>query len=548
MNVSKFFRLCNDKHKKGLENNMEKKKAGVLKRGAGILMPITSLPSPYGIGTLGKEAFRFVDFVKETGGIYWQVLPIGPTSYGDSPYQSFSAFAGNPYFIDLDILVEEGLLKQEELDEREWGEEPAKVDYGVIYENRYTVLRQAFARSSHANTKEFKKFEQDNAYWLSDYCLFMALKGEFKGKSWTDWDDDIRLRKPAAVSSYEKKLKQEIEFWKFCQYKFDAQWTSLKTYANDLGIEIIGDIPLYVAMDSCDVWVHSDVFELDEDLRQINIAGVPPDLFSATGQRWGNPLYRWDVMEKNDFDWWKKRMLFSSYHYDVIRIDHFIGIVNYYSIPAECETAVDGKWKKGPGKKLTDMINRTIGSGRIIAEDLGVLTQPVIDLMEENNYPGMKILGFALDLTPDNAYLPHNYANDNSVIYIGTHDNETLVGALSSIDEARQWRIAEYYDAQNPYDIPRAIIKRVYSTNCRVAIFQMQDLLYLDNSSRLNAPSSVGENWRWRLLKEQYNKIDTKYYKHLADIYYRINTKEQKEEKEQKEKKVEEITKVNEKK
>ena len=519
---------------------MEKKKAGVLKRGAGILMPITSLPSPYGIGTLGKEAFRFADFVKETGGIYWQVLPIGPTSYGDSPYQSFSAFAGNPYFIDLDILVEEGLLKQEELDERDWGDEPAKVDYGLIYGNRFPVLRQAFARSSHANTKEFKKFEQDNAYWLSDYCLFMALKGEFTGKSWTDWDDDIRLRKPEAVSRYEKKLKQEIEFWKFCQYKFDEQWTNLKAYVNDLGIEIIGDIPLYVAMDSCDVWVHSDVFELDEDLREINIAGVPPDLFSATGQRWGNPLYRWDVMEKNDFDWWKKRMLFASYHYDVIRIDHFIGIVNYYSIPAECETAIDGEWKKGPGKKLTDMINSTIGSGRIIAEDLGVLTQPVIDLMEANNYPGMKILGFALDLTPDNTYLPHNYAHDNSIIYIGTHDNETLVGALSNIDEARQWRIAEYYDAQNPYDIPRAIIKRVYSTNCRVAIFQMQDLLYLDNSARINAPSSVGENWRWRLLEEQYDKIDTKYYKHLAEIYYRINTKEQNKEKEQKEEKKEE--------
>ena len=264
---------------------MEKKKAGLLKRGAGILMPITSLPSPYGIGTLGKAAFRFADFVKETGGKYWQVLPIGPTSYGDSPYQSFSAFAGNPYFIDLDILVEEELLEQEELEEREWGEERTKVDYGLIYGNRFPVLRLAYARSTHENTKEFKKFEEENAYWLSDYALYMALKGEFKGKSWTDWDDDIRLRKPEAVSHYEKKLKQEIGFWKFCQYKFDEQWKKLKAYVNELGIELIGDIPLYVAMDSCDVWVHSDVFELDEDLREINIAGVPPDLFSETGQR-----------------------------------------------------------------------------------------------------------------------------------------------------------------------------------------------------------------------------------------------------------------------
>ena len=511
---------------------MEKKKAGLLKRGAGILMPITSLPSPYGIGTLGKAAFRFADFVKETGGRYWQVLPIGPTSYGDSPYQSFSAFAGNPYFIDLDILVEEGLLEQKELKERTWSEESAKVDYGLIYGNRFPVLRLAYARSAHEETKEFKKFEKENAYWLSDYSLYMALKGEFKGKSWTEWDDDIRLRKPEAVSRYEKKLKQEIGFWKFCQYKFDEQWKNLKAYVNELGIELIGDIPLYVAMDSCDVWVHSDVFELDEDLREINIAGVPPDLFSETGQRWGNPLYRWDVMEKNDFDWWKQRMLFSSYHYDVIRIDHFIGIVNYYSIPAEAETAMEGKWKKGPGKKLTDMINRTVGNAKIIAEDLGVLTQPVIDLIEANNYPGMKILEFALDINPDNTYLPHNFTTDNSIIYLGTHDNETLVGALSGIDEAGQWRIAEYYDAQNPYDIPRAMIKRVYASNCRVAIFQMQDLLYLDNSARMNAPSSIGENWRWRLLEEQYQKVDTKYYKHLAEIYYRINNDEEDEEEE----------------
>ncbi len=502
---------------------MGKKTAGTLKRGAGFLMPISSLPSPYGIGTLGKEAYRFADFVKEAGGIYWQVLPIGPTSYGDSPYQSFSAFAGNPYFIDLDVLAEEGLLTQEEIDAKEWGEDPADADYAKIYENRFEVLRAAYERSTHARTKDFKQFEEDNAYWLGDYSLYMAVKGSFESKSWTEWDDDIRLRKPEAVSRYEKKLKKEIGFWKFCQYKFDEQWKKLKAYVAELGIEIVGDIPLYVAMDSSDVWVHSDLFELDEDLREINIAGVPPDLFSETGQRWGNPLYRWDVMEQDGFAWWKERMKFCAYHYDVIRIDHFIGIVNYYSIPSSCPTAMIGEWKKGPGKKLTDMINETIGADKkIIAEDLGVLTKPVIDLIAANNYPGMKILGFGLDIAPDNEYLPHNYTTDNTIVYLGTHDNETLVGALMELTEEQQERVADYYDARNPYDIARAMIKRAYSLNSRVAIFQMQDLLYLDNTARMNFPSTLGGNWKWRMTAEQYDKLDAAYYKHLAELYYRL--------------------------
>ena len=513
-------------------------------RRSGILLPVSSIPGKYGIGSFSKESYEFVDFLKKAGQKLWQILPLGPTGYGDSPYQSFSTFAGNPYFIDLEEFIQKGLLTEEECNAFSYGNNEECVNYAEVYNSRKVLLKKAYERSNMKEDEEFQKFVNENEFWLNDYALYMAVKDDLGGSNWTSWNADIKIRKPESLASYREKLQAEIECYQFQQYYFQKQWLKLKKYANDNGIEIIGDIPLYVAMDSCDVWVHSDVFELDEDLRQINIAGVPPDLFSATGQRWGNPLYRWDVMEENGFDWWKQRMLFSSYHYDVIRIDHFIGIVNYYSIPAECETAIDGEWKKGPGKKLTDMINSTIGSGRIIAEDLGVLTQPVIDLIEENNYPGMKILGFALDLTPDNVYLPHNYTHDNSIIYIGTHDNETLVGALSNIDEARQWRITEYYDAQNPYDIPRAIIKRVYSTNCRVAIFQMQDLLYLDNSARLNAPSSVGENWRWRLLEEQYEKIDTKYYKHLAEIYYRINTKEQQEEKEQKEKKLQKEEKV----
>ena len=513
-----------------------------LKRGAGILMPISSLPGPYGIGTLGKEAYRFADFLKATGGRYWQVLPIGPTSYGDSPYQSFSAFAGNPYFIDLDILVEEGLLTKEEILEKHWGNDEADIDYAAIYENRFAVLRLAFARSKHEAAESYRRFEEENAYWLLDYSLYMAVKGSFGGRSWQEWDDDIRLRRPEAVHRYEEKLAQEIAFWSFCQYKFDEQWRKLKNYVGNLGIEIIGDIPLYVALDSADVWVHSDLFELDEDLREINIAGVPPDLFSATGQRWGNPLYRWDLMEQDGFTWWKERMKFSAYHYDIIRIDHFIGVVNYYSIPSTCPTAMVGEWKAGPGKKLTDMINETIGDAKIIAEDLGILTQPVKDLIAANEYPGMKILEFGLDLTPDNDYLPHNYKTDNSIVYIGTHDNETLMGYLSTCTEEQKQRIAWYYGAEDmsvkktaiksEYEktvegqlrslaICKAMIRAAYASNARVAILQIQDMLYLDNRARMNFPSTLGGNWKWRMTNAQYDELDSGYYKKLAELYFR---------------------------
>ncbi|MCR5153734.1 MAG: 4-alpha-glucanotransferase [Lachnospiraceae bacterium] len=503
-----------------------------LTRGAGILMPISSLPSPYGIGTLGKEAYRFADFVKKTGGMYWQVLPIGPTSYGDSPYQSFSAFAGNPYFIDLDILCEEGLLTKEEITEKNWGERPDRVDYEKIYNNRFEVLKLAFSRSKHEKTAAYKKFEESNAFWLMDYSFYMAVKKHFNDKSWQEWDDDIRLRKETAVKKYEKALKKEIDFYKWLQFKFDEQWKKLKAYVNELGIKIIGDIPLYVALDSSDVWVHSDLFELDEDLREKNVAGVPPDLFSETGQRWGNPLYRWDVMEKDGFGWWKERMKSCAYHYDIIRIDHFIGVVNYYSIPAACKTAMVGKWKKGPGKKLTEMINANIGDAQIIAEDLGVLTKPVKDLIAANGYPGMKILLFAMDLKPNNDYLPHNFESPNSIVYIGTHDNDTLVGALASIPEPQQRKIANYYYAENPYGIASAMIRSVYASVADVCILQMQDMLYLDNNARMNTPSTLGGNWLWRLCDDQYIRIDTEHYSAMAKMYGRSpETEEEEEEK-----------------
>ncbi len=492
-------------------------------RSAGILMPISSLPGPYGIGTLGKEAFAFVDFAREMEYSYWQVLPVGPTGYGDSPYQSFSAFAGNPYFIDLPTLIEEGLLSVEDCSDVFWGDKPETVDYGALYMGRREVLHTAYKNSKHQDTKEYKEFCKKNEYWLRDYALFMAIKDSFGGQPWQEWEMSLRCHEEAALSKMEQKLSEEVGYYMFCQFKFDEQWNRLRKYANRKGVAIIGDIPLYMAMDSSDVWAHYDLFELDALRREINIAGVPPDLFSATGQRWGNPLYRWDVMEEQDFDWWRRRMAISASRYDVIRIDHFIGIVNYYSIPAESETAMNGEWKKGPGAKLTKMINEVVGEGKIIAEDLGVVTQPVVDLMEANEYPGMKVLEFALDCTPDNPYLPHNFTSNNSIAYIGTHDNETLHGCLSGKSDWDMGRIREYFGIGRQESVEDALIRAAYRTHLHTAIFQMQDLLGLGNEARMNFPSTMGSNWQWRMKKDQYEKINVQKYQTMAWMYRRQN-------------------------
>ena len=398
-----------------------------LERGAGLLLPISSLPSPYGIGTLGDAAYKFVDFLVKAGQKYWQVLPVGPTSYGDSPYQSFSAFAGNPYFIDLDYLVKEGLITKAQIKKFPWGDNEEYIDYATIYESRFQILRIAFENSEHKDSSEYRQFLEQNQYWLDDYSLYMAVKFSFESRGWQEWDRDIKLREPEALKRYQDELAEDIEFWKFCQYKFFEQWNNLRSYANESGIEMIGDIPIYVAMDSADVWAHKELFELDEDCEPINVAGVPPDAFSADGQLWGNPLYRWDKMEESGFEWWKQRMASNSKLYDYIRIDHFIGVVNYYSIEASCTNAKEGVWRIGPGKKLTDAIDSAIGDAKIIAEDLGIVSQPVRDLLAETGYPGMNIIEFAFDGTPENTHLPHNY-KPNSLVYGGTHDNETVAG------------------------------------------------------------------------------------------------------------------------
>lgn len=495
-----------------------------LERGAGLLMPISSLPSPFGIGTLGAAAYEFVDWLKKARQKYWQVLPVGPTSYGDSHYQSFSAFAGNPYFIDLDILVKEGLLTYEEINACYWGENPSKVAYDAIFYYRFPLLRKAFERSSHKGTEAFEDFCRENENWLPDYSLYMACKAHFEHREWLTWDEDIRFRKPEAVKKYGEMLGEDVEFWQFLQYKFFEQWNKLRTYANDQGIKIIGDIPIYVALDSADVWVHPELFQLDEEnLTPVKVAGVPPDAFSDDGQLWGNPLYDWDRLEETDFAWWKDRMKSLARLYDIVRIDHFIGVVEYYSIPYGATDGKTGEWRKGPGKKLTDAIDSVVGGTKIIAEDLGVFNPNVKKLLEETGYPGMKIIEFAFSGDRFNEHLPHMY-DRNCVVYGGTHDNETLAGYFKP--EKRQWwelqYIADYLGAAHQTEVVDKVFRTAYGSVASVVIFQVQDVLKLDNDARMNTPGTVGGNWQWRMTPGQLKDQHRDTLSWLVDTYGRF--------------------------
>ena len=496
----------------------------MLKRGAGILMPISSLPAPYGIGTFGKSAYEFADSLKRARQSYWQVLPLGPTSYGDSPYQSFSAFAGNPYFIDLDTLLEEELLTKEEIDACYWLDSEEEVKYDAVYYYRFPLLKKAYERSRHGETEEYRAFCAKNSHWLDDYALYMALKGHFGTKVWMKWEEPIRLRKPEAVKRYEELLREEIGYWKFLQFKFYEQWEQLKNYVNGLGISIIGDIPIYVALDSADVWTHPELFQLDPDtLTPLRVAGVPPDAFSDDGQLWGNPLYDWDKIEETGFAWWKDRMRASARLYDVVRIDHFIGVVQYYSIPYGAEDGKTGEWKQGPGKKLTDAINEAAGDAKIIAEDLGLCCPAVKELLRETGYPGMKIIEIAFSGDRFNEHLPHCY-EPNSVVYGGTHDNETLVGYFKP--EARQWwelqYIADYLGAAHHEEVPDKVFRAAYGSVASVAVFQMQDVLGLGNEARMNTPGTVGGNWKWRMKPGAFGERETGYLAFLVDIFGRF--------------------------
>lgn len=491
------------------------------RRIAGILLPVSALPSRGGIGGLGKAAFEFVDFLHKAGQSCWQVLPVGPTGFGDSPYQSFSAFAGNPYFIDLDELESRGLITAQELAQYDATVSADAVDYGLVYQKRFPLLRLAASRFERSDPS-FAAFCAQNRDWLDDYAAFMAIKEHFGGRQFTLWDEDIRLRRPEAMKKYAELLADDIYFWKFTQYFFFTQWDALRAYAAEKNISIIGDIPIYVAMDSADVWANPSLFLLDEKRLPTCVAGVPPDYFSATGQRWGNPIYDWKKHERTGFAWWKKRVAASARLYDIIRIDHFIGIARYYKIAAECPTAIDGEWLTGPGKKLINAINSARGNSRILAEDLGVLHPTVKKLLALSGYPGMKVLLFAADGSADNPYVPFGFER-NTAVYVGTHDNDTALGFVRSRSDGELEFLCKYFNADGREQLPQALIKGALECHADTAVIQLQDWLGLDNSARINTPSTVGENWKWRLDPAALSDGLAAHIADLTRVYGRLN-------------------------
>ncbi len=513
-----------------------------MKRASGVLLPVASLPSKYGIGCFSREAYEWIDYLKGAGQSYWQILPLAPTSYGDSPYQSFSSFAGNPYFIDLEELIQEGLLTREECEEADFGSEEHSIDYGKIHENRLPLLRAAYGRGEIWKDPEFQKFAEENAYWLDDYALFMAVKQRFNGAPWSEWAEDIRKRWGYALDYYRRECYFDIEFYKFLQFLFRKQWKKLKDYANENGIEIIGDIPIYVAFDSSDAWASPEMFQFDEDFQPLAVAGCPPDAFSADGQLWGNPLYRWDYHRQTGYEWWCRRIDYCFQLYDVVRIDHFRGFDEYYSIPYGDKTARGGHWEKGPGIELFRTLNARLGNRpgamQIIAEDLGFLTPSVTKLLKDSGYPGMKVLEFAFDPREETDYLPHSY-DRNCVVYTGTHDNETLVQWYKGLDEESRAFAEEYMDdAHTPFDKRYwDFVRLAMMSSANTCIIPIQDYLGLDEEARINHPSTLGGNWTWRLdfsflTAEMSEKIFrlTRISARMSDFMKRLEEKKRQEE------------------
>ena len=477
-----------------------------MKKEAGVLLHISSLPSKYGIGCFSKAAYDFVDWLRDAGQSYWQILPIGPTSYGDSPYQSFSTFAGNPYFISLEALIEEGVLTEEECAEVDFGDTENDVNFAKMYEGRYGLLRKAYERSDISHNKAYQKFMFENDWWVEEYALFMALKNSFGGKPWYEWPENIALRERDTIDYYRWELYYEIEFQKYMQFKVFEQYSALKKYANENGVKIVGDIPIYVAMDSVDTWANPQLFQLDEKNVPVAVAGCPPDGFAADGQLWGNPLYRWDYHRQTGFEWWISRMKYCFELYDVTRIDHFRGFDEYFSIPYGDKTAHRGHWEKGPGIDLFNAIKEKAGDHQVIAEDLGYVTDTVRQMVNDTGYPNMKVVEFAFDerdtgMASD--YLPHNYSY-NCVAYTGTHDNETLTGWLKALPENDYKKAREYLcDSHTPdEELHKAFIALIMRSNARICIVPLQDYVGYDNTARMNKPSTIGINWRWRVTDE----------------------------------------------
>lgn len=495
-------------------------------RSAGILMPISSLPSPYGIGTMGKAARDFIKFLSDSGQTYWQILPICPTSYGDSPYQSFSSYAGNPYFIDLDDLCEDGLLEKEDYQSVNWGNDPQSIDYGIIYKNRYPVLKKACNAMLKKADCGFQEFCKSNAKWLDDYALFMAVKDKFGGKSWFEWPQEIRRRNKEVLEKLEKELADEITFWKAVQFLFLRQWKVLKQNAADNGIQIIGDLPIYVAGDSADVWAHPEQFQMDKNLLPKKVAGCPPDAFSEDGQLWGNPLFNWSLMKKENYSWWIDRIAYQFKIYDVLRIDHFRAFDAYYAIPYGDKTARNGKWKKGPGIGFFKAVEKALGKKEIIAEDLGFLTESVHKLLRQTKFPGMKVLEFAFDSRDKTSdYLPHRYT-PHCIVYTGTHDNDTIMGWIETSDPDDVEYAREYLGLNEDEGYNWGMMRGAWSSVADTAIMQMQDLLGLSSEARINTPSTVGTNWKWRALEGSYNKeLAEKLYNKMK-IYNRLGQRQ----------------------
>lgn len=488
----------------------------------GMLLPIASLPSPYGIGGFSKEAYEFIDLLEETGQKLWQILPLGPTSYGDSPYQSFSTFAGNPYFIDLDTLAEKGWLTKEACEASDYGDNESYIDYGRIYNSRFVLLKQAFLNSDILSDKKFTEFCKANQHWLPDYALYMALKNQNDGKSWIEWEEEIRLRKPEAVEYYKKELEEECNFYEFLQYEFHEQWTKVKEYAHKKGIQIVGDVPIYVAFDSADTWANPELFQLDEKNLPLGVAGCPPDAFSATGQLWGNPLYNWAYHKKTGYDWWLKRIAYCFDLYDIVRIDHFRGFDEYYSIPYGDETAINGHWEKGPGMDLFNTVKEKLGELDIIAEDLGFLTESVFQLLKDSGYPGMKVLQFAFDPSEDSDYLTYKYQR-NCVVYTGTHDNDTTAGWFEKLSDGDKEVALRY---MNSFYTPKEeqhwdLIALAMRSTADTCIIPVQDFLGLGSEARINMPSTLGDNWKWRMTKGAFSEELKEKIRRMTKLYGR---------------------------
>lgn len=506
-----------------------------MKRTCGVLLPVASLPSRYGIGCFSTEAYRFVDFLADSGQTWWQILPLGQTGYGDSPYQSFSTFAGNPYFIDLEQLIGAGYISREEADQYDFGNNPSYVDYDRIYQVRYLLLHHAyenspFALRSNENWSDasynrdryaFETYITNNKEWLEDYALYSALKGRFENAAWMDWDEDIRLRRPEAMKHWRRVLQNEIRFYCFMQYMFYRQWKAVKDYADKKGIRILGDLPIYVALDSADTWSHPELFKLDDTGSPTVVAGCPPDAFSATGQLWGNPIYDWDKHREEEYAWWKSRMEHAFFLYDAVRIDHFRGFESYYEIPATEDTAMNGTWVKGPGMELFEAMADVIGDRQVIAEDLGFLTPEVHELLAGTGYPGMKVLQFAFDAMSDSDYQPHNFTR-NCVVYTGTHDNDTSRGWIENTNPQVREYAMKYLGIKEQENTVEAMIRTAMMSVADTCIIPLQDYLCLGSEARINTPSTLGNNWKWRVSADVFTKELSARLLDYARIYARL--------------------------